>query len=428
VEESISFNAESFSVYAVSADEGISTASIDSTYFTISPESNTTWAQSQSVVISDEATRQYYWYAWVKETTEPGTESAYTYLGTVEESETITQSTGTGKYYLHIRGVDGYTSVLYSNSIYLGYTGPYYIDNTAPVAPSVSSNQGWTNASSVKYTLTPAEGTSDEHSGFSHYYWENANLATNNGVISGNTMTFYVEQTSTVKFYAVDSAGNKSAPVPRTVKIDRTIPTISSVATDELKATITAEDDRSGVASYSFDGGATWQTSNTYTYSSAGTYDVYVKDNAGNISEVKKVTVGQSDTTPPTGTTTVSATITNQDTVTVYAKVADEAGGSGIGRILILGWYGTSWVSNDTQGTVQYDSVNDRYYATFSLDDIKDTTTGNTNNGEGTYTFKTHVYDNAGNRTITNGVTVTYDTTAPTITANPSSSTVATSN
>jgi hypothetical protein len=161
------------------------------------------------------------------------------------------------------------TSVNYGNSTYYGYTGPYYIDNAAPAVPSLSSNQGWTNAANVKYTLSGGDDGSGE-SGRSHYYWENASLPTNNGVISGNTMTFSVEQNSTVKFYSVDSAGNKSTPSLKTVKIDRTIPTISSVATNELEATITAEDDRSGVASYSFDGGVTWQTSNTYTYSLSG--------------------------------------------------------------------------------------------------------------------------------------------------------------
>ena len=48
--------------------------------------------------------------------------------------------------------------------------------------------------------------------------------------------------------------------------------------------------------------------------------------------------------------------------------------------------------------------------------------TGATGNGEGVYGFDAHIYDNVGNRKITNIVYCTYDTTAPTvtITADPS--------
>ncbi|MCM1508936.1 MAG: hypothetical protein NC177_17650, partial [Ruminococcus flavefaciens] len=91
---------------------------------------------------------------------------------------------------------------------------------------------------------------------------------------------------------------------------DTTVPTISSVSgnpTDWTKSNVTlkvtATDNvygASGIASYSFDNGGTWQTSNSKSFSSNQTVNIKVKDLAGNISAVKTVKITKIDKTAPT--------------------------------------------------------------------------------------------------------------------------------
>ena len=97
-----------------------------------------------------------------------------------------------------------------------------------------------------------------------------------------------------------DRAGNESPDYTVNVKIDKTLPTISSVTaapsgwTDgNVTVTAAAADDSSGVSGYSFDGGENWQDGNTKTYSGDRneTVTVKIRDAAGNITTA---TAGQS--------------------------------------------------------------------------------------------------------------------------------------
>lgn len=131
------------------------------------------------------------------------------------------------------------------------------------------------------------------------------------------------------------------------------------------------------------------------TLNETGIYVITVTttDNAGNTASANKTVY--IDKIAPTGAGSASATVTNQSTVTIYVSASD-TGGSGLrGVTAINGWFGGSWTSTHTGGTVGYDSTNNRYYATFNFADIKDTTSGATNNGDGIYYFNAHVYDNA---------------------------------
>lgn len=157
------------------------------------------------------------------------------------------------------------------------------IDKTAPTAPKVTGvPTAWTNQN---YTLTAS--TTESGSGVAGY-----SFSTQSGTYSwqtGNTKQY--TGNGTVYVYAKDNAGNISAVTTVKIdKVDKAKPVISDVSvvkdteTKKTTVTITATDALSGIAGYSFDGGKTYQTSNTKELSSVpNSISIAVKDNAGNI-------------------------------------------------------------------------------------------------------------------------------------------------
>lgn len=120
---------------------------------------------------------------------------------------------------------------------------------------------------------------------------------------SENTKT-YAKNTSKILIQVKDKAGNITT-YNQTInikKIDKTVPLITSVTSKStswksknVTLTINAFDSLSGLAekAYSFDGGKTWQTENTKTYTKNPVgIIIKVKDKAGNIatySTIKKL-------------------------------------------------------------------------------------------------------------------------------------------
>lgn len=157
------------------------------------------------------------------------------------------------------------------------------IDKTAPTAPKVTgAPTNWTNQS---YTLTAS--TTESGSGIAGY-----SFSTQSGTYSwqtGNTKQY--PGNGTVYVYVKDNAGNISAVTTVKIdKVDKAKPVISDVSvvkdteTKKTTVTITATDALSGIAGYSFDGGKTYQTSNSKTLDSVpNTISIAVKDKAGNI-------------------------------------------------------------------------------------------------------------------------------------------------
>ncbi len=251
------------------------------------------------------------------------------------------------------------------------------IDKTAPAISAVSGNPAtWTNQDII---LSVA--ASDTGSGISGYSqdcvtWQTSNQFT----ITGN---------GTYSFYAKDNAGNISNAKAVTVsKIDKTGPEISGITgnpatwtNQDIILSVAASDTGSGISGYSQDC-VTWQTSNQFTITGNGTYSFYAKDNAGNISNAKTVTVSKIDKTGPkiSGITGHPATWTNQD---IILSVAASDTGSGI--------------SGYSQDCVTWQTSN------------QFTITGN-----GTYSF--YAKDNAGNISLEEIFTVYHiDKTAPDI-------------
>lgn len=108
-----------------------------------------------------------------------------------------------------------------------------------------------------------------------------------------------------------DAAGNRSNVSQYNVtNIDKTLPIITNVTgnpsdwiSSDVTLAISALDADSGLntgGAYSFDGGLTWTTSNTKSFSSNGTVNIKVKDNAGNIAAYDAINITKIDKTAPT--------------------------------------------------------------------------------------------------------------------------------
>ncbi len=155
------------------------------------------------------------------------------------------------------------------------------IDKTAPVVstPTKSPNTEWSNAN-----VTVTNNATDALSGIptSGYSFDGGSTW------QTKTKTYSTEGTYSVTPKAKDNAGNIGTGTAITVKIDKTAPTASVASTStsaSTKVTVTASDALSGLHStpYSFDGGSTWQESNTKIVTSTTTLSIKVRDKAGNI-------------------------------------------------------------------------------------------------------------------------------------------------
>ena len=119
------------------------------------------------------------------------------------------------------------------------------------------------------------------------------------------------------------------------------------------------------------------------------------------------------DDTPPTGTISASTTCTNQNSVTLYVKAQDAI--SGVNNVNIVAWTGgEAYDKTCSTKAATYNSTKQQWEVTYTFTEIKNTTTGATNQGDNSYYFKGHIFDGAGNRAVTSAATVMYDTTAPT--------------
>ena len=179
------------------------------------------------------------------------------------------------------------------------------IDKEAPTAPEITnpSNGAWTNGN-----VTITAKSTDAHSGIDKIEWyENGAWTTRALTTTDGTgvITYTADRNETIRFRAVDKAGNASSESTTVVKIDKTSPsdtaptaisttntiTVTSKQTDSLSGI------KSGTIQYAIMKGTTWsawQTSNQFTGLTQNTeYKVKTKvtDNAGNTKESLTTTI-----------------------------------------------------------------------------------------------------------------------------------------
>ena len=235
------------------------------------------------------------------------------------------ESEGSATYYQR-----NFAQMEYTTSGYRPYTVINYTNDTAaPTITSVTGNPtAWTNGN----VTLKVNGASDGSGSGLHA--QPYSFSTTKGQYSWQasaSKTFTSNQT--VYVYTRDKLGNIALRSTVTInKIDKTGPSISKAVVSPTawssgngSVTVTATDSGAGIKDYSFDGGKTWQTSNTKTYAAnASGIVVKVRDKANNISTygttlsitkidktaptISKVTVSPSSWSSGNGSVTVTAT------------------------------------------------------------------------------------------------------------------------
>ena len=149
------------------------------------------------------------------------------------------------------------------------------IDRIAPSDPSVTNDsQTWKDVASV---AVAASGSTDTGGAAMNHYERQTSTdggATWSALTSGSSISVTAEGETLVRFQAVDGAGNRSALVQATVRIDRSDPTPATVSGGSLSWTVpgtypitgsgSTDSPGSGVTGYQYrtstDGGSSWST------------------------------------------------------------------------------------------------------------------------------------------------------------------------
>lgn len=286
-----------------------------------------TYKKSHSTKVTiqvDEANLTSSQYAW--STSESTPTSGWINFG---NGQTISRSSGTGDYYLHVKATSSLGITTNSR------TNVFKFDNTEPTVTLYQSPTEYTN-SDVKITVSGI----DSHSGVKRIQLPNGNW------VDGSTMTYTATANGTYSFRVEDHAGNISTKSITVNNIDKTAPTISLSQNGGGWAhlhftTINASDSGgSGLKSLEY----RWTTSSSFPTDSftaitsgnlvnapesTGDYYLHVKaiDNVGNVRQFTS-NVFKVDLTEP-GAPTINAPTEWQNqniSVTITPGVDDHSG------------------------------------------------------------------------------------------------------
>lgn len=230
-----------------------------------------------------------------------------------------------------------FTSKQYSSSAMRPYTVINYTnDTTAPTVTSVTGNPtSWT-----KNNVTLTVNGAADNSGGAGLHSTPYSFSTTKGSYSwqsSKSKTFTVNDT--IYVYVRDALNNiRLVSTQNITKIDKTAPAAptvtgnaSSWTKDNVTLTASSTDSASGIAAYSFStqaGTYSWQTGMTKSFSSNATVYVYAKDNAGNISAAKTITINKIDKTKPSAPViTGNNEEWNHDSITITANSTDADSG-----------------------------------------------------------------------------------------------------
>ena len=203
-----------------------------------------------------------------------------------------------------------FASRTHSTSSYRPYTVINYTnDTTAPTATVTKSPTGWTSGN-VTINISNAK----DNTGGAGLHSKPYSFSTTSGSYSWGTASSKAYSNNATVYVSIrDAAGNIKTYTVNINNIDKDGPVYSSVtgntsAWTNGNITLTvngASDSKSGLHSsaYSFSSEEniySWQTSNSKTISSNGTYYIYLRDAVGNITTVTPQHVTKIDKTAPT--------------------------------------------------------------------------------------------------------------------------------
>lgn len=282
------------------------------------------------------------------------------------------------------------------------------VDGIPPTTTAQCNNAvcstGW-YAAAVSVTLSAGDGTGGSGVAATYYTTDGSTPTTSSTPYTG---AFSVAQTSTVKFFSVDTAGNAEAVKSQAVQIDGVKPSTSITCnggacastryTTPVSVALTATDNAGGAGVdktyYTTDGSTPTASSPVYagpfTLASTATVSFFSVDKAGNAEAVKAQTI-QVDAVAPTTTIQCNSTTCStgwyRSSVSITLSATDNAGGSGVSAI----YYTTDGSTPTTSST--------RYFSSFSVTQTR--------------TVKFFARDVAGNSEAVKSQLVQIDTTAP---------------
>ncbi len=285
------------------------------------------------------------------------------------------------------------------------------IDTTPPATTALCGGaacSGWYNTS-VRVTLSATDNSGGSGIAATYYTTNGSTPTTSSTKYTG---PFTVSQTTTVKFFSVDNAGNSEAVKSQLIQIDTAAPTTTITCNSAACSTgwyksapvtvgLPATDNSGGsgvAATYYTTNGSTPTKSSTkytgpFTVSQTTTVKYFSVDNAGN-SEAVKSQVIQIDAAAPTVSITSPASgssVTQGTKVTVTASATDLGTGSGApSGIASVTFYldGTTVLATDTSSPYSF--------------------SWNTNKiAKGTHKLTAVATDGAGNSTTSAAITIT---------------------
>lgn len=357
---------------------------------TFSSNGNSTWAKSHSTRINVDGydSNKSLQYAWSTSTSTPSSG-----WSTLTNGASITRSSGTGNYYLHVRGTNNFGEAFNVRS------NAFRVDNTLP-SISISKNGGdW--ARNHFTTLS----VSDSHSGIDkiEYRWTTSSSFPSSGFTGVSNGTELNTPTSTGNHYlhirATDKAGNVRQFTSNVFRVDRIAPTLNlspsttNYTNGNVTITATSSDNHSGVRRIRLSGGS-WvnNSSMNHTVSSNGTYTFEVEDNAGN-TRTQSITINNIDKTLPTVSLSKNGgSWARSHSTTINASDSD----SGINTIQYLWTTSSNFPSSGTFTTISNGS------------------SVSAPNSTGNHYLHVRVTDNAGNTRNFSSNVFRIDRTAPT--------------
>lgn len=255
---------------------------------------------------------------------------AYSKDRTNWQAEATFKITENGTYTFYVKDAVGNVSEVTENST----TEVEYIDKTDPSIQVSYDPKTWTN-NSVVFKVNASDtdsGLAEKAYKIDDDEWQQSNEFT---VSNSNEHTFSVR----------DSAGNIAKTSQKADKHDVVKPVISDVEIKwglapighnkftssqiDYNFYVKASDDKSGVAKYSNDG-KNWQDENKFTLKGAGNYTFYVKDKAGNVSDVYAFTLGKDEAAPTINSIIPDVTTPTSKEITITVDAVDNEGGAGL--------------------------------------------------------------------------------------------------
>lgn len=365
VANNITVSAKSNDSYGVWSDiTNLIISNIDNTPPTINlgTNGNLTYAKIQSSVVtvtdSNIDTNKLY-YIWDTSSTEPL--SSDSRWGTFVNGNTVSQASGNGNYYLHVKAVDlaGNETILTSN--------PFLLDNTSPTI--VFGTNGNTIPAITQGTKVTVSDTNLDTDNL-YYIWNTSSLDPLAGTtgwtafVNGSTRT---QANGDGNYYlhikAVDLVGNEKIVTSNLFLLDNTKPdapsfklSTTALTKDNVNVTITYYGD-SVVKQYSIIGSnGSWTDYGTLPVPITGNTIVYARgqDLAGNWSNTSHLGISNIDKTPP-----APPTMTLNNSSQIVTITADPAE---IGAITEYHINSDAWSDYDVNNKPHLNS-NDTIYA-----------------------------------------------------------------